>query len=105
MGDQDAFERILASLHDAMLDDSCRPGTSALIDEACDLTGNDLIISEGPKDDRRVLFVGAYCRGQRREDRERDYLENYIPTNAYHASANCPTVVWCTSRTCLRPRS
>ena len=65
MGDQDAFERILASLHDAMLDDSRWPGTSALIDEACGLTGNDLIGSEGPKDDVRVLFVGAYRRGQR----------------------------------------
>ena len=73
MGDQDPFERILASLHDAMLDDSRWPGTSALIDEACDLTGNDLIVSEGPTDDRGVFFVGAYCRGQRHEDQERDY--------------------------------
>ncbi len=39
MGDQDAFERTLASLHDAMLDDSRWPGASALIDEACGLTG------------------------------------------------------------------
>ena len=30
MGDQDAFERILASLHDAMLDDSRWPGTRLL---------------------------------------------------------------------------
>ena len=81
MGDQDAFERILASLYGAMLDDARWPGTSALIDEACALTGNDLIVSEGPKDDLRVLFVGAYCRGQRREDQERDYLENYHPTD------------------------
>ena len=81
MGDQDAFERTLASLHDAMLDDTRWPGTSALIDEACGLRGNDLIVSEGPNDDVRVLFVGAYCRGQRREDQERDYLENYYPTD------------------------
>ena len=81
MGAQDAFEHILASLHEAMLDDSGWPGTSTLIDEACGLTGNDLIVSEGPKDDVRVLFVGAYCRGQRREDQERDYLENYHPTD------------------------
>ena len=31
MGDQDVFERILESLHDAMLDDSHWPDTSALI--------------------------------------------------------------------------
>ena len=49
MGEQDAFERIVASLHDAMLDDSRWPATSALIDEACDLTGNDLIVREGPQ--------------------------------------------------------
>ena len=35
MSDQDAFERILGSLHEAMLDDSHWPATSALIDEAC----------------------------------------------------------------------
>ena len=76
---QDAFGRILASLYDAMLDDAGWPGTSALIDEVCGLTGNDLLVGEGPKDDVRVLFVGAYCRGQRHEDQERDYLENYHP--------------------------
>ena len=81
MGEQDAFERIVASMHEAMLDDSRWPATSALIDEACGLTGNDLIVREGPLDDVRVLFVGAYCRGQRREDQERDYLENYYPTD------------------------
>ena len=32
MSDQDAFERILASLYDAMLDDTRWPGASALID-------------------------------------------------------------------------
>ena len=81
MGERDAFERIVASMHDAMLDDSRWPATSALIDEACGLTGNDVIVREGPLDDVRVLFVGAYCRGQRREDQERDYLENYYPTD------------------------
>ena len=81
MNNQDAFARIMASLYDAMLNDAQWPATSALIDEACGLTGNDLIVSEGPTDDVRVLFVGAYCRGQRREDQERDYLENYYPTD------------------------
>ena len=46
MGEQDAFERILASLYDAMLDDSRWPGVSALVDEACGLTGNDLIVRD-----------------------------------------------------------
>ena len=81
MSEQDAFKRILESVGDAMLDDSRWPGAAALIDEACGLTGNDILVAEGPKDDVRVLFVGAYTRGQRREDQEREYLENYHPTD------------------------
>ena len=81
MDERDAFQRIMASLYGAMLDDTGWPATSALIDEACGVTGNDLLVNEGPEDDVRVLFVGAYCRGQRREDEERDYLENYHPSD------------------------
>ena len=79
MSDQDAFEHILASLYDAMLDDTRWPAVSALIDEACGLSGNGLLVGEGPKDDVRVHFVGAYCRGRRRDDLEREYLEHYHP--------------------------
>ena len=79
MNEPDAFERILASLYDAMLDDTHWPATSALIDEACGLTGNTLLVGEGPKHDIRVLFVGLYHRGQRRLDLEREYLEVYYP--------------------------
>ena len=77
MSDRDAFERILASLHDAMLDDTLWPHTSALIDEACGLAGNGLLVGEGPDDDKRVIFVGIYDRGQRRKDLEREYFETY----------------------------
>ena len=79
MSGQDAFERILASLYEAMLDDTRWPAASALIDEACGITGNALLVGEGPKDDVRVLFVGLYYRGQRREDLEREYIEVYHP--------------------------
>ena len=82
MSDQDAFAHILASLHEAMLDDVHWPTTTALIDEACGLTGNTLLVGEGPKDDIRVLFVGLYYRGQRRTDLEREYLEVYHPIDA-----------------------
>ena len=63
MSNQDAYPRILASLSDAMLDDSHWPATSALIDEACGLTGNAVLIGEGPKEDMRVLTVGFYSPG------------------------------------------
>ena len=79
MSEPPAFERILASLYDAMLDDTHWPATSALIDEACGIAGNALLVGEGPPDDIRVLFVGLYYRGQRRTDLEREYLEIYHP--------------------------
>ena len=64
MSNQDAYERILASLYDAMLDDTHWPATSALIDEACGLTGNALLVAEGPPRRhpgslRRALLPGA----------------------------------------------
>ncbi len=83
MSDQDAFERILASLYDAMLDDTHWPATSALIDEACGTKGTALMVGKGPQDDVRVLFVGLYYRGERRVDLERDYLEIYHPIDEH----------------------
>ena len=79
MSVQDAFERILASLYEAMLDDTLWPATSALIDEACGIQGNGIMVGTGPKDTVRALFVGLYYRGERREDWEREYLEVYHP--------------------------
>ena len=79
MSKRDAFDRIVSAVHDATLDESRWPATSALIDEACGLTGNGLMVGEGPKDDVRALFFGLYNRGQRREDLEREYLETYHP--------------------------
>ena len=79
MSDQVVFERTLASLQDAMLDDTRWPATSALIDEACGLTGNTILLGEGPKADIRVSCIGLYYRGQRHTDLERWYLEEYHP--------------------------
>ena len=79
MSDQDAFERILVSLYDAMLDPAQWRETSALIDEACGTKGNALGIGEGPQDDIRVISAGLYYEGQRREDLEREYLDVYHP--------------------------
>ena len=66
MSEQDAFDRILAAAHDAMLDETRWPATSALIDEACGLTGNGLMVGEGPKNASMIgleLVAGLYpCR-------------------------------------------
>ena len=81
MSEQDAFERTLAAMYDAMLDDTRWPAVSALVDEACGLKGNGLMVGEGPKDDIRATCVGAYYRGQRRQDLECEYLANYHPAD------------------------
>ena len=81
MSDEDVCQRVMASLSDAKLDDTHWPATPALIDEACGITGNCLAVGEGPGDDLRDLCVGLYYRGQRREDLEREYLEDYYPTD------------------------
>ncbi len=79
MSGQDAFERILASLYGAMLDDAHWPATSALIDEACGMQGNALAVGEGPKDDVQIISAGFYYRGECREDLEREYFDIYHP--------------------------
>ena len=43
------------------------------------IDAGSVLVGEGPPDDRRVLFVGLYYRGQRRTDLEREYLEVYQP--------------------------
>ncbi len=79
MSDQDAFERIGASFHDAVLDETLWPATSALIDAACGLQGNGLFVGAGPQDDIRVISSGFYYRGQRHDALEREYLTVYHP--------------------------
>ena len=78
MSPLDALDRIVRSLHRAMLDDAHWPAASALIDEACGMKGNGLSVSEGSGDDHRVYFAGIYRRGERRRDLEREYFEDFF---------------------------
>lgn len=79
MSQQDRFERIIGSLHEAMLDDTRWPITAALIDEACGSKGNELVVAEGNgRADAKILFAGLYYRGQRNEELEREYPEIYL---------------------------
>ena len=79
MSDQDAFEHLVAALHDATLDEALWPATSALIDEACGLQGNALGVGTGPQDKVLVSCAGLYYRGERHVALEREYLEVYHP--------------------------
>ena len=53
-----------------MLDDAHLPATSAVVDEACGLKGNALMVGEDPSGPIRALYVGFYDRGPRRKDLE-----------------------------------
>ena len=72
------FERILGSLHGAVLDDTLWPAAAGLIDEACGAKGNCLATGDGVSNDDVDVFFTRFCfRGERREDFERLYLERY----------------------------
>lgn len=73
----DIFDRVLVSLHDATLDDAHWPSASALIDEACGATGNSLVVGDGFGDDVHVYFAAFHRRGERREEVQRSYFEDY----------------------------
>ncbi len=77
MSDQDAFDQILASLYEAMLDDTLWPTTSALIEEACGTKGTALLVEAGPVDNPQFLFGQGCSRGQDRSEWIREYGEQY----------------------------
>ena len=78
MREQDAFDRVVAALHDAALDDAGWLTASGLIDEACRMKGNGLVHGEGQTQDDIEIFLARFCiDGERREDLEREYFDVY----------------------------
>ncbi len=81
MNPDDAFARILASLHEAALDDARWPAASARIDEACGIVGSALVVGEAAGADASVHFARFFYRGERRPDLEREYFDAYYPSD------------------------
>ena len=82
MTDGDSFDRILASLWEAALDDSLWPAAAVAIDEACAIKGNNLVVArQDGGDGAQLLFQAGYHRGEPRPDFDRDYVENYYATD------------------------
>ena len=78
MSEHDLFDRVLASLHEATLDDAHWPATAALIDEACGLTGHFLVLGERSPDGNVQTFMARFFhRGERRQDWESLYFQVY----------------------------
>ena len=72
------FDRILASLHDAVLDDVHWPGTSALIDEDCGIRGNMVVAGRGTSHhDVEIHLARLLYRGERNEELEHLYFKEY----------------------------
>ena len=82
MNPDDAFERILASLYQAMLDDAHWPATSALIDEACGVMGSGLVVGESSGGEDRIYFARLFYRGENGVDLHREYFDRYYPHDA-----------------------
>ena len=78
MSEGEAFERILASLHEVALDPAHWSSASALIEEALGAHGSSMVFGDGcSEEDIRIYFAWDFFRGQRDRDRERWYFENY----------------------------
>ncbi len=78
MSKREAFDRILASLHDVALDRAHWSTASALIEEALGAHGSSMVFGDGcSEEDRRIYFVWDFFRGERNRDLERWYFENY----------------------------
>ncbi len=78
MNQQELYDRILGSLHEAAFDDAGWPGTAGLIDAACGLKGNILVFGEGRAQPDVEIYWARFCfRGHRREDWEQEYFRDY----------------------------
>ena len=79
MNPDDAFERILASLYEAMLDDAHWPETCTLIDEACDVGGTALVVGDRSGGPGHIHFAQYLRRGEIQHEQAREYFEVWYP--------------------------
>ena len=83
MSQQDAFERVVASLHEATLDDSLWDRTSGLIDDACRSMGNQMVFCDDSAGRTGVLFARFCLRGQRHKEAEIEYYNRFFATDEH----------------------
>ena len=79
MNEREAFDTILAALHEAAFDDDRWPAAAGLVDEACRIKGNLLTHGAGASPDDHTVYLHRICyRGERWPDAERSYFEDYF---------------------------
>ena len=80
-----AFDKILASLHDAQLGAATWRDTSALIDDAVGMAGTHLVILDEHNNKSRTnpewLFDLFYYHGEHAADLATDYIERFYPND------------------------
>ena len=80
MSHHDKYGEVLLSLHEAALDDALWPAASARIDEACGMLGSALVMGRGQSREEGQIFFSRICHnGQRFEEWEQWYFNNYYP--------------------------
>ena len=79
MSEREAFDRILASLHEAALDRERWSTAAGLIDDALRTHGSSMTFGGGPPDENaRVYFAWCIMRGERHRELERAYFGQYF---------------------------
>ena len=81
MDPRDAFERALASLNQAVLDDAHWPAACSLIDAACGTTGSALVVGKDADGKVEVDFACFCIEGLRRRDMEHEFFTVYHPVD------------------------
>ena len=78
MSEREAFDRILASLHEVALDPTHWSTATALIDDTLRAHGSSMAFGDGrSEEDIQIYFAWEFFRGQRHRELKRDYFENY----------------------------
>ena len=80
MSEREAFDAILASLHETALDRAHWSSATALIDDALGTHGSSMVFGDGDSEkDIRIVFAWSFVRGQRDRALEREYFQTYYP--------------------------
>ena len=78
MSERDAFDRVVATLHEASFDDARWPAASGLIDDVLRANGNSLGFGSGtPEEGIQIYYAGFFRGGQRLRAFEREYFGVY----------------------------
>ena len=80
VSEREAFDAILASLHETALDRAHWSSATALIDDALGTHGSSMVFGDGDSEkDIRIVFAWSFVRGQRDRALEREYFQTYYP--------------------------